>query len=176
MACRKNEENICFSLCSGLGLCQKREGQSGWKWQTDMRGKGRTEEMQTGELRVDPNGTLTARQKTFICFCWANIIYLPVLKGCMTEINQRAIVHTLPLGRQPIDTGISRKTMMERFREQENTRGETLYPQNKACIWFSCLWSLCDCPMLLLTKYNNSFFPTVTEHIEPNMVSIWTRP
>lgn len=44
------------------------EGQSGWKWQTDMRGKGSIEEMQTRELRVDPNATLTAKQKTFICF------------------------------------------------------------------------------------------------------------
>lgn len=37
----------------------------------------------------------------------------------MTEINQRAIVHTLPLMRQPIDTGFRRESKGGRHGKKE---------------------------------------------------------
>lgn len=40
----------------------------------------------------------------------------------MTEINQRAIVHTLPLMRQPIDTGINSGAGRERGMPRGNER------------------------------------------------------
>lgn len=48
---------------------------------------------------------------------------LPVLRGCMTEINQRPIVHTLPLMRRPIDTGIKRG-MVEGRQRKAKSRGK----------------------------------------------------
>lgn len=55
---------------------------------------------------------------------------LPVLRGCMTEINQRAIVHTLPLMRQPIDTGINRGMVREKCTERGKERGEKCRQKN----------------------------------------------
>lgn len=82
------------------------------------------------ELKVDPNTMLTARQRTFTCFCWAKIIYLPLLRGCVTETNQRAIVHSLSLRHHPINTGINKKTVTGQWREQEQM-WEKLLPHSQ---------------------------------------------
>ena len=53
---------------------------------------------------------------------------LQVQRGCMTEINQRAIVHTRPLMCQPIDTGKAEKIGIGRKRETGEKQCRKEYP------------------------------------------------
>lgn len=90
-------------------------------------GSGTSSRVQVGE-----GGLGGDRLTRFIFhFCCANIIYLtpnnrPVVRRCMTEINQRAIVHTLPLMRSAIDICIRAggEKERERGRERLGWKGE----------------------------------------------------
>lgn len=78
-----------------------------------------------GSVRVDSERKLTGRQQkteeVYLLLLSQHHLSpansLPVLRGCMTEINQRAIVHTLLSRHRPIDTGMRNRQTQEQKRE-----------------------------------------------------------
>lgn len=123
---------------------------------------------------------------------------LPVLRGCMTEINQRAIAHTRPLMCQPIDTGIRRGMVRERCvgrggeegekcrrqieKEIKGEGRETLHPNMNAVHVYQLIQTLSRKSSRVCTTTNYSIccslslflkliilFPRITEQNEVNI-------
>lgn len=94
---------------------------------------------------------------------------LPVLRGCMTEINQRAIVHTLSLMRRPIDTGIRRGMVRKRGRWRVQAKIETGYEirrnknrEEKRWELVIPKWMLCMCLFTHSSVSQKSFHVCMT--------------